>query len=223
MNQRIKKFCPLSILAISLAANFAHAGVTPSVVWDDFDTDPNARLGSLAFLSSTIVNDPFAQGGSLTLDTMFDSGADTGAVFFNSGIGVEQEATLTYAHLGSEQSVGSMDFVALGAVSFDMDFLMADQAFDVELNMSSGSGEASMVILVPAGMDSTVSFTLGDLMVSPSFDLSDVNEVTFSFNLASSAVASLDFATTEIRLVVPNSGSMALFSIGGIIMTRRRR
>ena len=88
MNQRIKKFCPLSILAISLAANFAHAGVTPSVVWDDFDTDPNARLGSLAFLSSTIVNDPFAQGGSLTLDTMFDSGADTGAVFFNSGIGV---------------------------------------------------------------------------------------------------------------------------------------
>jgi len=218
-----KQASSIALIALAMGTSVANAGLATSLLWDDFDVLPNGHLGGAASFSSVIFNDPFAQGGSFTLDTMFNSGSDAGAVFFNSGIGTEQGASISYNQLGDQAPNSSMDFSALGAESFEIDFLLSDQVFDMEVVMTSASGTAHGVISVPVSMEYTASFILGDLMVSPSFDFSNVSDVTFSFNLRDSAVASLDFVATEIRLVVPNSGSMALFSIGGVMMTRRRR
>ncbi len=221
--QSAKQLCALGLLSLTLAGGIANAGIASSLIWDDFDMDPNGLLGGAGDYSSTMFNDPFAQGGSFMLNTGFVSGADTGAVFFNSGIAAEQGASIIYDNLG-DQGGSSMDFALIQAVAFEIDFLLSDQAFDLEIIMGGGGGVAVGSVTIPAGMEYTASFTIADLIISPNFDITDVNDVTFNFNLRDSATASLDFVTTEIRLVtVPSPGSMALFGLGGIMITRRRR
>lgn len=223
MNQFTKSSISIALFSVAAAGSLASAGISSSLVWDDFDMDPNGLLGGVGIHSSMMYNDPFAQGGSFSLDTLFASGDDIGGVFFNSGIGAEQGASILYNDLGDQQVNSSMDFAAIGAQGFEIDFLLSDQAFDVEVILGGGGGVAFGTVTVPAGMSYTASFNLGDLVISPNFDITDVNDVTFNFNLEGSATASLDFVATEVRLMVPSPGALSLFGLGGVIMSRRQR
>jgi len=217
----------VAFLILGIAACVSHAGIASTVVLDDFESDPNTGLAGAGVFSSEIFNNPFNQGSSFTLDTLFDSGSDVGAVIFNSGIGVEQGASISYDNDGSGLS---MDFASMGVLGFEMDFLDVDQGFMMEVGLGNNGdgpsgfgGVAMLAVFVPAGMNQTANWTLNDFIISPGFDIQDVDSITVSFNLRDNPTASLDFIASEFRLVVPTPGSLALLGIGGLTASRRRR
>jgi len=217
----------LGTIALLAITGIANAGIAPTIVLDDFDSDPNDDAGGIGVYSSIVFNNPFGQDSSFTLDTALDSGSDVGVVVFNSGIGVEQNASILYNNEGAGLN---LDAGSLGATGFELDFLMVDQDFTFRIELGnngdgpSGMGGVAFIdISVSAGGGQTVSASLGDFIISPGFDINDVDSVNLEFNLEDGAVASLDFIASEFRLVVPSPGSVALMGLGGMLITRRQR
>lgn len=217
----------LALSAVLCAAGMAQGGVASSIVLDDFDSDPNTGAGGPGVYSTTIFDNPFNQGASFTLDTALSSGSDTGAVIFNSGIGVKQGASILYDNSGAGLN---LDLGALGAMGFEMDFLSVDQGFVARIELGNNgdgpsgmAGVASLDVFVPAGVDQTAFWSLGDFIVSPNFDIADVDSISVSFNIEDNATASLDFIASEFRMVVPTPGAIALLGMGGLVAGRRRR
>jgi hypothetical protein len=226
MNSTILHRCGLlrkqTLIVLALGCCFGQANAQDSVVWDTFSSDPNTEWGGVGVYMSSIFDDPFAQGASFLLDTGFVSGPDEGAIFFNSGIGAEQGASISYSDFQ-----GGFDFFT---TAFEIDFLMVDQEFDVQLTLSDSGGADGLGgvaigdVVIPAGESHTASILFADLIISPGFSLSDVDQVSFQFNTPETPTASLDFVATEIRLLsVPEPSAFTLFSIGGFLMIRRRR
>ena len=217
----------MGVLALVGITGAAHAGIASTLILDDFDSDPNDDAGGPGVYSTTIYNNPFNQGADFTLDTALSSGSDVGAVIFNSGIGVEQGASIVYDNGGAGLN---LDAAALGLTGFELDFLDVDQGFTVNIDLANNgdgpsgmAGVATLSVYVPAGMNQTAYWSLGDFIISPGFDIQDVDTVTLSFNTEDNPTASLDFIATEFRAVVPTPGSLALFGMGGLIAARRRR
>lgn len=211
---------------LAAVCGLAQGGIS-TVILDDFDSDPNDDLGGPGTYNSVIFSNPFNQSSSFTLDTAFNSGSDTGAIFFNSGIGVEQGASIVYDNSGSGLN---LDAGGLGLVGFELDFLDVDLGFMMSIELGNNgdgpsgmAGVASLEVFVPAGMNQTASWSLNDFIISPGFDVNDVDSVTLNFNLDSDPTASLDFAATEFRAVVPAPGAIALLGLGGLVVSRRRR
>jgi len=197
------------------------------VVFDTFDADPgSAGLGDRDF-GSSITNDPFNQGGSFSLETAFASGADTGAMFFNSGIGADQRAWVSYNNGGEGLD---LDAGSMGLTHFELDFLLADQGAPVNIVLSNydefgaSISEAILTVIVPAGANTTASWALADFAVRfGSFDASDIDDISINFNAGQGTTASLDFVATDFRGVVPTPGTLALVGLGSICSIRRRR
>lgn len=214
------------VFALAAVCGLAQGGIS-TLILDDFDSDPNDDLGGPGTYDSVIFNNPFDQSSSFTLDTAFNIGGDAGAIFFNSGIGVEQGASIVYDNGGSGLN---LDAGGLGLVGFEMDFLNVDLGFMMSIELGNNgdgpsgmAGVASLEVFVPSGMNQTASWSLNDFIISPGFDVNDVDTVTLNFNLESDPTASLDFAATEFRAVVPAPGAMALLGLGGLVVSRRRR
>ncbi len=212
---------------MSACVGMCAAGSLAGVVFDTFDADPgSAGLGDREY-GSSITSDPFGQGGNFTLDTAFASGADTGAMFFNSGIGAEQSAWISYSNAGSGLD---LDAGSMGLTHFELDFLLADQDSFVTIVLSTydefgaSIGETMLDVLVPAGAGTTASWAMADFTESfGSFDASNIDEISISFNGGQSPTASLDFVATEFRGVVPTPGTLALLGLGSICSIRRKR
>lgn len=191
------------------------------ILWDTFGSDPDIQWGGPGEYMSTIFSDPFMQGASFTLDTGFVSGDDEGAVIFNSGAGAVQSATISYSNI-----IGWFDYFTM---ALEIDFLMVDQAFDIQLTLSDSGGHDGIGgvaiggVTVPAGEGFTASIYMADLSVSPGFDMFDVVHVSFQFNLPDSPTPSLDFVATEIRVIVPEPGASLLLGLGSLAMVRRCR
>tara|TARA_E500000318_G_scaffold86482_4_gene82974 strand:+ start:9299 stop:9964 length:666 start_codon:yes stop_codon:yes gene_type:complete len=215
-----------AVLALACCAGFAHAGIASSVILDDFDSDPNDDLGGVGTYSAIILNNPFNQGSDFSLDTLLSTGADTGSLIFNSGIGVEQQGTIIY----NDEGAGlDLDAAGLGVQGFEMDFVMIDQDFYAQIDlftyddMGNTIGSASRVMQIGAGMDVTADWSLEDFSVADAFDASDIDELRLTFNVRNNPTASLDFIATEFRAVVPPPGSAALLGLGGLLVARRGR
>lgn len=212
-----------ALIAMMLAAGIAQAGGASSIVWDDFDTDPNTLLGGAATHNQTVISDPFSAGGVFSLQTgLVGLDGDIGGMLFTSGPSAVIQGLSAYGDLGGP---AIWDMSALNASGFEFDFLTADHAFDVEIELSSGvSDNASGTLHVEEGFDQTLSFSFADLSASGAFDLSAVSSVSFRFNAFPDTAIALDFVTTEVRLsTVPTPGSLAMLGLGGLVATRRRR
>lgn len=216
----------LGATVLSAVAGLAQAGAFTTLILDDFDADPNDDAGGPGVYSSTMFSDPFNQGGVFNLDTGFDSGSDIGAVFFNSGIGAEQGASISYSNNGS-----GLDFdgIGLGIEGFEIDFLLADQDFVANIVLTTfdaggvAVGDARWAVLVSAGA-STAHWSFADfIIVNGDFDASNIDDITINFNLRDNPTASLDFVATEFRAVVPTPSSLAMLGLGGLALSRRRR
>ena len=211
-----------SLIGLMLAAGMAQAGTSSSIVWDDFDSDPNTELGGIAAHSQAIFSDPFSQGGTFALNTGIASTGDIGAIVFSSGIGTDMSASSSYGGAGTTPI---WDFTALNADAFEIDFLLVDLDFDLELTLSNADGEnATGTMTVLAGLDQTVSFSLAGLSASSGYDASQISSVNFEFYPRLGITTSLDFIATEIRLsTIPAPSSLAMLGLGGLAATRRRR
>lgn len=213
-------------LALALGAGLAHAGIANTLILDDFDSDPNDDLGGVASYSTIVLSNPFNQGADFSLDTLMSTGGDTGALIFNSGIGVEQLGTVVYNNEGAGLD---LDAAGLGVQGFELDFALVDLDFYAQLtlftydDMGNAIGSASQLIQIGAGMDMMGEWTLADFSVADAFDASDVDEVRLTFNVRNFPTASLDFIATEFRAVVPPPGSAALLALGGLMIARRGR
>ncbi len=213
-------------LALALGAGLAHAGIANTLILDDFDSDPNDDLGGVASYSTIILSNPFSQGADFSLDTLMSTGGDTGALIFNSGIGVEQIGTIVYNNEGAGLD---LDAAGLGVQGFELDFALVDIGFYAQLtlytydDMGNAIGSATQLIQISAGMDLMGEWTLADFSVADAFDASDVDEVRLTFNVRNFPTASLDFIATEFRAVVPPPGSAALLGLGGLMIARRGR
>lgn len=223
----MKTGAALGVLVLIGMTSTAQAGISSTLILDDFDSDPNDDAGGPGVYSTVVFNNPFNQSAEFTLDTLLSSGSDTGAVIFNSGIGVEQGASIRYDNNGSGLNLNA---AALGITGFEMDYLDVDQGFVMNIELSNNgdgpsgmAGVATLAVFIPAGMNQTASWSLGDFIISPGFDIQDVDTVTVNFNLEDNATASLDFIATEFRAVVPAPGPIALLALGGIVAVSRRR
>lgn len=210
-----------TLLSVGIAglAGTAIAGV-PTIVLDDFASDPNDQAGGPRTVSSFIVSNPFGQPADFNVDTGFSFDGVNGAAIFNSGIGVEQEGRIVWDNDGS--GLG-LDAAALGVIGFELDFLMVDLDFSYIIELSSADGSASRSGTFGAGGARTESLMLADFDAIGGFDASAVDSVSIIFNVSDDATASLDFILTEFRAVVPTPGTVALFGLGGLAAARRRR
>tara|TARA_R110000782_G_scaffold57258_18_gene119759 strand:+ start:57516 stop:58154 length:639 start_codon:yes stop_codon:yes gene_type:complete len=208
----------LMLLGLAGLAAPALAGA-PTLVLDDFDSDPNDEAGGPRQLSTTILGNPFGQAANFEVDTAFSGGGFNGALFFNAGIGVEQEAAINW-----NGGIAGLNFdaVAAGVTAFEFDFAAVDQDFTYIMRLFDGSGgSASISGSFLAGGMRTETLLLGDFSFS-SFDATDVDEIELILNVRGST-ASLDFAMTEFRAVVPAPGAVALLGLAGLTVARRRR
>ena len=213
-------------LALVLGAGLAHAGIANTLILDDFDSDPNDDLGGVASYSTIILSNPFNQSADFSLDTLMSTGSDTGALIFNSGIGVEQLGTVVYNNEGAGLD---LDAAGLGVQGFELDFALVDLNFFAQLtlftydDMGNAIGSATQLIQIGAGTDMTGEWSLADFSVADAFDASNVDEVRLTLNVRNFPTASLDFIATEFRAVVPPPGSVALLGLGGLVIARRGR
>lgn len=215
----MKNILLLTVLGTLTGTAAAGGGLT--IVLDGFDSDPNDDAGGPRVISSAEVANPFGQSSNFFLDTAFNAGGAMGAAIFNSGIGVEQEGRIDWDNNGAGLN---LDTAALGIVGFELDFLLVDQDFNIQIELgTNGGGTASIDAIIAAGGSRTESISLGDFNFGAGFDASDVDSVRITFNNRLDAVASLDFVVTEFRAVVPAPGSMALLGLGGLVAVRRRR
>ena len=154
------------------------------------------------------------------------TGSDTGALIFNSGIGVEQLGTVVYNNEGAGLD---LDAAGLGVQGFELDFALVDLNFFAQLtlftydDMGNAIGSATQLIQIGAGTDMTGEWSLADFSVADAFDASNVDEVRLTLNVRNFPTASLDFIATEFRAVVPPPGSVALLGLGGLVIARRGR
>ncbi len=210
---------------MALSAAPALAG---SLVIDDFTGAPEAMIGASRDLDASFLADPFAQSGEFYLDEAMSIGGDIGALFFNSGIGAQQTASLSYNNNGT-----GLDFDAIGMQlqAFELDIAAADQGFSLNIVLSTFDamgdviGDARLAVFVPAGLDQTAIWNYADFAdITGSFDASNIDDITINFNLEDNATPSLDFVATEFRAnVVPAPGAIALLGLGGLASVRRRR
>lgn len=208
-----------AILGLAAVTGTALAG-NPTLILDDFDSEPNDDAGGPRAVSLMEIANPFGQIGNFEVDTMLDIGSDEGAAVFNSGIGVQQQGDILWDNDGAGLS---LDAVALGLIGFELDFALIDLDFSYEIALTDGAGDsigASGTWL--AGGERTESITLGDFTESALFDATDVDAVSISFNIEGDT-ASLDFILTEFRAVVPTPGSFLMLGLGGLLCVRRRR
>lgn len=211
-------------IGLMISAGTASAGVT--LMLDSYDSVPNGNMLGAGSLSSIVFSNPYNQGSDFTLDTTLNTGADIGALVFNSGIGVEQLGTLSYTQGG----VGlDFDAAGQGVQGFEIDFAAVDLDFVSEITlftydaMGNEVGNARLSVLVNAGVNLTASWSLADFMVSGDFDASNIDEVQVEFNIRNNPTASLDFIATEFRAVVPSNGPLALLGLGAFMIVRRSR
>lgn len=213
----------LSLIAIPLCGVAASAGI---IVLDDFDADPNDdALGERTSFGSSIIDDPFNQGGNAFIDTVFDSGGDTGALIMNSGVGVQQSAHIRYF------PSSPLDLLSSGNTTFEFDFLEVDQDFTIRIVMIGGSGGKAVTssLFVSAGSNQTVSVDIVNEFDFFSMDLSAVRSVELIFNNTHRNddgdfvnTPSLDFVLSEFR-AVPAPGALAFIGLSGLATLRRRR
>lgn len=212
------------LAALLLCAGIAQAGTPSALLWDDFDSDPNTDLGGAATHVQTVITDPFSTGGIFSLDTgLVGLNGDIGGMVFTSGPSAVMQGLSQY---GNFAGPAIWDMNALNADGFEFDMLVADHAFDIEIELVSGVTEsASGVLSVAEAFDQSLSFSFADLTASGGFDLSAVSAVNFRFNSsAQSPATALDFVLTEVRLsTIPAPSSLALLGLGGLCATRRRR
>ncbi|HCT44647.1 MAG: hypothetical protein CMJ35_14115 [Phycisphaerae bacterium] len=224
----LQKRNAIGVLALVAITGAAQAGIASALILDDFDSDPNDDAGGPGVYSTVIFNNPFNQGSDFSLDTMLNSGSDVGALIFNSGIGVEQGASIVYDNAGAGLSLNPG---AMGLTGFELDFLSVDQGFTMSIELGNNgdgpsglAGIATLEMFVPAGIGQTASFSWGDFIYSPNFDPADVDSITLSFNPEDGATASLDFIASEFRgVIVPTPGAVAIMGIGGLLIVSRRR
>lgn len=218
----------IGVLAVLAITGAAQGGIASSLILDDFDSDPNDDAGGARVISSVVFNNPFNQGSDFTLDTALSSGSDVGVVIFNSGIGVEQGASISYDNEGAGLNLNPD---AMGLTGFELDFLSVDQGFTMSIELGNNgdgpsglAGVATLEVFVPAGVDQTAFFSWGDFIYSPNFDPADVDQITLNFNPEDGATASLDFIASEFRgVIVPTPGAVAIMGIGGLLIVSRRR
>jgi hypothetical protein len=211
----------LLLTMIGAMAGAATAGTPLTIVLDGFDADPNDDAGGPRVVSSINVANPFGQSSDFFVDPAFTSGSVTGAAIFNSGIGVQQEGRIDWDNSGAGLN---LDAAALGIVGFELDFLLVDQDFSIEVVLGTiDGGTASVNASILAGGTRTEFISLGDFTIGAGFDATDVDSVRITFNNRAESVASLDFVVTEFRAVVPAPGAMALLGLGGLMAVRRRR
>lgn len=204
---------------IGLTTSVSLAGST--LILDDFDADPNDDAGGPREIGSAIVSNPFNQPASFDLDTGFSFGGDTGAMFFNSGIGVEQEGRIYWTNNGAGLGLNA---TALGITGFEFDYLQVDQDFTFRMVLTdSAENDASFEGTVVAGGAQTFVINWGDFTVDAGFDASDIAGIYTTYNPRADQTASLDFVLTEFRAVVPAPGPVAMLGLGGLLAARRRR
>jgi len=195
-----------------------------SIVLDDFDSDPNDEAGGVREITSTVNFNPYGQTSTFDLLTGFSLDDIAGAVVFNSGIGVEHTGMINWDNNGAGLN---LDAAGLGVVGFELDFLQIDQMFEVSILLetfdTTGSSASLTRKIGPALAPTTFAFDMGDFSTVGSFDLSDVDSVTITFNSESVNTPSLDFILTEFRATVPSPASVALLGLGGLVAVRRRR
>lgn len=198
----------------------ALAGANPTIVLDDFASEPNTQAGGPRTVSSVIFSNPFGQSADFNVDTGFSFDGINGAAIFNSGIGVKQEGRILWDNNGAGLGLNA---AALGLLGFELDFLMIDLDFTYIIEVSSADGGLSRFGSFSAGGARTESLSLGEFDVFGDFDATAINSVVIIFNVSDEATASLDFILTEFRAVVPGPGSLALLGLGGLAAVRRRR
>jgi hypothetical protein len=210
----------LTLTIIAGLTGSAVAGGNPTIVLDDFASEPNTQAGGPRTVSSQIFDNPFGQSGDFNVDTGFSFDGINGAVIFNSGIGVRQEGRILWDNNGAGLGLNA---AALGLLGFQLDFLMIDQDFTYIIEVSSAGGALSRFGSFAAGGARTESLSLGDFDLFGDFDATAVDSVVIIFNVSDETTASLDFILTEFRAVVPTPGSMAMLGLGGLLIARRRR
>lgn len=213
----------LSFLSLTICG-LANAG---PIVLDDYDSDPNDdALGHRATFNGSILADPFNQGGNALLDTAFVHGDDTGAVFMNSGVGVQQRLSMRY-----NLNQGPLDLLSSGNTTLEFDFLEVDQDFTIRIVMigSFGGKAVTSSLLVEAGSNQTTSVDIVNGFDFFSMDLSSVSSFEVIFNNTHRDdvgdfvnTPSLDFVLTELR-AVPTPGVMSILGLGGLAILRRKR
>lgn len=209
-----------SLILIAGLSGTAIAGINPTIVLDDFASEPNTQAGGPRSVSSNVFDNPFGQPADFLVDTGFSFDGINGAAIFNSGIGVRQEGRILWDNNGAGLGLNA---AALGLLGFELDFLMIDQDFTYIIEVSSANGALSRFGSFSAGGSRTESLALGDFDVFGDFDATAVDSVLIIFNVSDEATASLDFIVTEFRAVVPTPGSIAMLGLGGLLAARRRR
>jgi|GEM_PF-1077819 len=213
----------LSFIAFTICS-LANAG---AIVLDDYDSDPNNdALGHRATFNGSIISDPFSQGGNVELDTAFASDDDIGAVFMNSGVGVQQRLSMRY-----NLNQGPLDLLSSGNTTLEFDFLEVDQDFTIRIVMlgSFGGKAVTSSLLVEAGSNQTTSVDIVNGFDFFAMDLSSVTSFEVIFNNTHRDdvgdfvnTPSLDFVLTEMR-AVPAPSALSLIGLSGLAILRRKR
>ena len=213
----------LSFIAFTISS-LANAG---AIVLDDYDSDPNNdALGHRGAFNGSIISDPFSQGGNVELDTAFASDDDIGAVFMNSGVGVQQRLSIRY-----DLNQGPLDLLSSGNTTLEFDFLEVDQDFTIRIVMlgSFGGKAVTSSLLVEAGSNQTTSVDIINGFDFFALDLSSVTSFEVIFNNTHRDdvgdfvnIPSLDFVLTEMR-AVPATSALSLIGLSGFAILRRKR
>jgi len=224
INRMNTLFGAMALIGVTGAAQ---AGIASAIMLDDYDSTPNMGAGGVGDYSTIMLNNPFNQSADFSLEAALTIGSDTGAVVFNSGIGVEQSGVISYSNSGAGLNLDAIDS---GIQGFEIDFAMVDLSFTTQIvmysfdDMGNAVGSARWSVLVEAGTNVIASWSLADfIIVQGDFDATNIDQLEVIFNTEDNPTASLDFIATEFRAVVPASGAWALLGLGGLVATKRRR
>ena len=199
------------------------------IVVDDFSSGgPLAQFGSGTNTQTTA--GPGIIGGTRidTLEVPNIVGAFMGILGFDGNFEVGQGSMDEIAGSLFYNSLGGVDLTDGGTLNaFQLDFVSSDDDLNsidnsLELSVTSNGVTSSQFISIPAN-NSLPTPTFVDFVDFGGVDFTAVDALELAFDFASNPGTDFALASIEAVNAIPEPGSLAVLSLGSLVLLRRRR
>ena len=208
--------------------------VNAQIVVDDFSSGgPLAQFGSGTNTQTTV--GPGIIGGTRidTLEVPNIVGAFMGILGFDGNFEVGQGSMDEIAGSLFYNSLGGVDLTDGGTLNaFQLDFVSSDDDLNsidnsLELSVTSNGVTSSQFISIPANNsltnDADEPPTFVDFVDFGGVDFTAVDALELAFDFASNPGTDFALAGIEAVNAIPEPGSLAVLSLGSLVLLRRRR